>query len=204
MKRRVVDGVLLLVILVGSIMAWRTDRERARLQAEFQRLARITGNFTVDDPSKIYIQALETGEPLHFAWRIHLPPATTRTLQNHGLGGVGETWVNDAGDFIARVRFLEGKEGRLGIYEHLGSTSMQRDYGNQELAALLHGRWDKIRVELPDSHNVRVIERNATVLLVRLTLPADIEAESRAKLASASQYSSLPVLLELRLAPESP
>src|SRR6185436_11697936 len=74
MKQRVLNLFLILVAVLGGLLAWQSGRERGRLQAECARLLAITGDLSIDDPSKVYIRALDTREPLHFAWRVYLPP----------------------------------------------------------------------------------------------------------------------------------
>lgn len=74
MMRRLPDLILILALMVGGVVAWKADRERGRLAAEHARLARMTGDLPIIDPARVHLLALETGEPLHQAWRIYLPP----------------------------------------------------------------------------------------------------------------------------------
>ena len=145
MKHRVLDLFLLTIVIIGGALAWQTGRERSRLSAEHARLARITGDLPVEDPSKVYVQALETGDPMHFAWRVYHPPNYKHIL-SHGNGG-GTTFFSSSAEFIARVVFREDDEGQLQLYTNFSGGSSLSPFGDEDLAELLHDRWDKIRVE---------------------------------------------------------
>src|SRR5690349_2510660 len=107
MMRNAVDLVLLAVVLVGGVLAWRAGHERARLAAHYGRLVDAAGELPADDPSLVYLKALDTGDPLHFAWRVHLPASTNLEVRcSTGNGWSGGSWSGSAPtDFIARVRF---------------------------------------------------------------------------------------------------
>ncbi len=73
MRYRLLDAILLLIALAGGVFVWRTDQQQARIRAKIERMTRTAGDLVVTDPSRIHVVALDTGEPLHFAWRIYLP-----------------------------------------------------------------------------------------------------------------------------------
>jgi hypothetical protein len=198
MKRRIVDGVVLICIVVGAFMAWRTDRQRARLQAEYHRLVRLTGDLDIKDPSKVYLQAVETGEPLHFAWRVYLPQGRTWNVEMKGLGSVSTTGIV-GGESIARVRLLENKDGGLSIFEHFGNATSQSTLGDTSLVEFLKGRWGKVKVEQMGSDGAVATDPNELAVILRVTLPDDLRAEAKAKLAPWLMDQVSSSLFELRL-----
>ena len=203
MKFRFSDIVLLLVILIGGILAWQTGRERSRLWGSFERLSRKTGDLAVGDPSKVYVQALKTNDPMHFAWRVYTPPDYKQLLKSNS-GNSMSAWSTESRDFIARVRFREDDQGRLQVYTRFHGGSSRMSLGDKELAGLVHGRWDKIRVEQLGLGEVATIDPDQPAVFLRLTMPEDMQAEARKKLPTYAQKTHVPNLFELKLDPEKP
>jgi hypothetical protein len=203
-KHRLLDWLLILALLVGGILAGKTGWERSRLEARHARLARMTGDLPVTDPSKLYFQAIDTGEPLHFAWRVHLPPKYNQVLSCRAGGSSSSSTSSSSGstELIARVRLREDEQGLLQVYDHFGGGSSRMGIGDKALAELLRGRWDRVRVEQIGAPELAVVGPDQTVVLLRLTLPDDLEAEARKKL-DRSMQQSLPVLFELVLGPKA-
>jgi hypothetical protein len=77
MKHRVLDLYLLIAALIGGTLAWQTGRERSRLSEKYDEPARVTGDLPIADASKVHVRALDTGDPMHFAWRVYYPPPTS-------------------------------------------------------------------------------------------------------------------------------
>jgi hypothetical protein len=204
MKHRLLDWLLILALLSGGILACKTGWERSRLEARHALLARMTGDLPVTDPSKVYFQAIDTGEKLHFAWRVYLPPNYRHILSCRAAGSSSLSTSTSSGpsELIARVRFREDEQGQPDVYEHFGGSSGRMGLGDQALAELLHGRWDWLRVEQLGAPELAVLAPGDTAVLLRLTLPDDLEAEARKKLARSMQQS-LPVLFEIVLGPKA-
>ncbi len=201
MKHRVWELFLLLVVVVGGILAWNTGRQRSRLQAEYQRLSRLTGDIPIADPTQVYMRAIETGEPLHFAWRVYLPP-NYRQIVTDSSGSSSSSWSSGATEFITRVRFREDEQGLLQVHTRFSGGSGRMSLGDQSLAKLLRGRWDKIHVEQLGGDDLITLKPDQSAVLLRLTLPDDIQNESREKLNSHIQERCVPVLFELQLGPK--
>jgi hypothetical protein len=202
MKHRALDLVVLVAAIGGGALAWQTGRERSRLAQEHARLARMTGDLPIADPSKVYVQALDTGEALHFAWRVYYPPNYRQVLR-HSDGGGGTSWASNPTEFIARVVFREDEQGLLQVYTHLSGGSSRSSFGDKDLAGLLHGRRDWIRVEQLGASQLAVLKANQPAILLRLTLSDDLQAEARKRLDPHVQTRYVPVLYELRLGPET-
>jgi hypothetical protein len=204
MKHRLLDGLLILALLSGGILAGKTGLERSRLEARHARLARMTGDLPVTDPSKLYFQAIDTGEPLHFAWRVYLPPKYNQVLscRSDGSSSSSTSSSSAATELIARVRLREDEQGQLQVYTHFGGGSSRMGVGDKALAERLRGRWGRVRVEQLGAPELAVLGPDQTTVLLRLTLPDDLEAEAREKL-DRSMQRSVPVLYELVLGPKA-
>jgi hypothetical protein len=199
MKRTLLDWFLLLVVLVGSFLAWQTGRERSRLTERHSRLARLAGDLPIIDPTKLHALALQTGDPLHFAWRIYVPPNYSPQLRGSGMAiALGSA---RASEFIARVRVRPDDKGDMQVYTHFGNTTSGTSLGMQAIVSVLENRWDKLKVEQLGAHALTVIKADQPAVLLRLTLPDDLHSEVRKKVSLNGQKQSLPVLFELNLGP---
>jgi hypothetical protein len=67
----------------------------------------------------------------------------------------------------------------------------------------VHDRWDKLHVERLGAPDLAVLEPNQPAILLRLTLPDDLQAEARQKLQPYAQMRYVPVLFELNLGPNA-
>jgi hypothetical protein len=199
--RRLLQFGLVVVIMVGLAFAWRTGQERSDAQAEYDRLVRLTGDLPITDPQKIHVLALETGEELHFAWRIYLPPHCRFVVRHHS-GGSSSSSHTDPQQFIARIRFREQRNG-LQVFTKFSGGSSQSGFGDDSLADFLRGRWDRIDVEQLGSGKVAVFPREEQVVLLRLTLPETLQGEAEKKLEARRLEEKLPLLYETRIGPSS-
>jgi hypothetical protein len=202
MNPRCLDVLLLLLVLAGGLTAWLTGRERTQLQERYDRLVQIAGELPIADPSLVYIQALETREPLHFAWRVYLPPNCRSTLQRASMLQPVRNNANPSG-FIARLRFRLDEQDRLRLYTNFLPSGEQRVY-DKVLTALLCGRWDAIHVEQLGAPGLVVLKPGQPATLLRLTLPERLQAEARQTLGPTVQNQFVPVLFELGLQPSPP
>ncbi|HEU5117546.1 MAG TPA: hypothetical protein VFT74_12955, partial [Isosphaeraceae bacterium] len=174
MIRRLLDLILIVLILVGGYRSWQSSQERDRLRDTHKRLARITGVLPITDPSRVHVVALETGDPMHFAWRFYVPEKyNMRVADNQGSSS---SWSSNAAEFIGRVRFREDDQGRLEIHEHMKFSSGRSNLGSKELTRLLHGRWDQLRVEQFGAPEMAVLDADESAVLLRLSLPDDLAA----------------------------
>jgi hypothetical protein len=180
MIRRLFDLLLLILLLVGGYQAWSTGRERSRLQDEFHRLVMATGDFTVGDPTKIHILAIPTGEPLHFAWRIYLPPNHTFVKFRNRMWAGTDQGTKPV-EFIGRVRFIED-HGIIKAYDFFKSGSKHVDeIGGMKLADFLRGRWDQLQVEQAGAQGLVAFDPKTPALILRVAMPPAMLAEARQK-----------------------
>lgn len=199
MNRKIADIVLFLLAGVGALLAWQSRQERSRLLARYEQLVQVTGDLPVADTSQVNVLALKTGEPLHFAWRIYLPPNYPHKLVR-GKSGVQHTsWFSGSREFIARIRFRENEPGNLQVYANFTGGSRLMSLGSQPLAELLRHRWDKIRVDQLGATGLMVVRPARAALLLRLTLTEDMQREARKRLSAYEQEQFVPVLYELTL-----
>jgi hypothetical protein len=200
MKHKLLDWFLIIVVLIGGVLTWQTGRERSRLTERHGRLAKRAGDLQIADPSKVYVLALDTGEPLHFAWRMSFPPNYKQFLRSRH-SGVSVVGARRPSDFIARVRFRQDDQGVMQIYTHFENGSSQRSLGDKKLAEFLRNRRDKLRIEQLGATELAVLEPDQPAVLLRLTLPDDLKGEFE-KLFPDDHELSFPEVFELNLGSE--
>lgn len=201
MKLRVLDLVLLVVIVIGGYFAWRTGSKRYELSKTAARLSRKTGDLVISDPSLVYVQALPTQEPLHFAWRVYLPPSYNLNVRTQS-GGMSSFSSSQAHEFIARVRFREDADGMLHVYTHFAGGASRSNVGDEKLAKLLHGRWGRIKVEQLGADELATLNPGRAAVLLKLALPDDMIHEAREVLPAHLQEAFVPELFKIEFGPQ--
>lgn len=208
MIRKLLDAILLLITLAGGAMVWQTGREQARLQAKIETLTRAAGDFSVTDSSRIHVLALETGEPLHFAWHVYLPAnyELVQQVNQASPASISPTRSVPPREFVVRVRIREDARGRLNLYEKMETTSTRGPFAHPAVAKVLHGRFDKVLVEQLGRPQLVSAGANERLDFLRLRLPADMEAEFRADLSpgEGARYDAELFRLSFGPAPTSP
>jgi hypothetical protein len=203
MKRSLFAWFLIAMVVGGGVMAWRTGRERSRLTARHERLVKSTGELSIKDASKIYALALDTGEPLHFAWHFYFPPNCKQRLRcrfGNQLHSMPASAPSQA-DSIGRVRFGQDDDGTMELFFHFGPVARGMSLEDSELEDLLRGRWDQVKVEQLGAPGVAVVDPDQPAVLLRITLPEDLQTDARTKLSAENQRLFVPVVFEVMLGP---
>jgi hypothetical protein len=192
-----------LIALVGGVFVWRTAQEQARIRAKIERMSRTAGDLIVADPSKIHVLALDTGEPLHFAWRVFLPADYELVERNTGARPVGVSAPVSVSsrEVILRVRFREDAEGRLNLYATQEHGSSRSGFGGKSLSKVLHGRFDKVLVEQLGTKGPVTVGVDEPLDLLSLKLPPDMDAEVSKE--AARQDGLEPQFFRLSFGPEA-
>jgi hypothetical protein len=195
------DLFLLLVIIIGGILAWQTGRERSRLSERHARLVRVTGDLPITDPSQVHIQALETDQPMEFAWRVYYPANYAQVLR-HPNGGSSRSPSTTSTEFIARVAFRRDDRGIMNVYTHFEGSSGRFSFGDESLAELLRNHWDKLRVEQIGSPALTALKPDRPATLLRLTMSEELQDEARKTLSPHAKYY-VPDVFQLELGPKA-
>ncbi|MEA1952142.1 MAG: hypothetical protein U9N87_12210, partial [Planctomycetota bacterium] len=154
MPLKILNALLLIAAIFGGVCTFQKSRQHRDLLTEINGLESKVGELAIVDPSKVHVRAIDTGEDLHFAWRIYLPAGFRATWQ-HRNGGNSMTTRSDPCEFIARLRVYEGdqdglashRNGRLHVYYKGSGGSSRATLGDRKLADMLRGRLSEIKVE---------------------------------------------------------
>lgn len=199
---------MLLTALVGGVFVWRTGKEQARIRAKIEQMTRTTGDLVITDPDRIHVLALDTGEPLHFAWRIYLPAdyELIRRETSSSSVTVSPTSGGDpipAREVILRVHFRESADGPLNLYERHEDGSHREYFGSVSLAKVLHGRFDKVIVEQLGARKAVSVDMDEPLDLLSLKLPADLEAEYFKQISAVERAEYNPQFFQYCFGPEA-
>lgn len=179
---RMLNALLLIAAVIGGVLTYRASQTHQPLLAEQKRLEQKVGTLRIEDPSKMHVRALETGEPLHFTWRVYLPVGSTVLRREDGRARFG--WpIREPREFMLRVRFREDDDGVLRVFTQRTNGSGTSELGSRQLADLLRDRWDEIQVEQLGRDHLVVVEPDEVPILLRLTLSEELRREAEQKLS---------------------
>ena len=194
---RAIDLLLLVAAIVGGVLAWRSDGECRRLRKEYDRLCQLTGELEIKDPSKVHVKAIDTGEPLHFAWHCYFPP-NTKMQWSTGSGG-SSSWSSQAVQCIVRVRFHKDKSGEMRVYQkyHGGSS-----FGSLHVGSAFE-RPEELEIEQLGTDKLVTFSPNESIVFLKLTATEDLQKKVPKYLRKSRVF---PVLYQLKfgMSPTAP
>ena len=198
MKFSWVNALLWVVIVAGAICLWRSNSEHIRLQAEADRLEALTGDLVPADPTQVYVRAIETEDPLDFAWRVYFPPGYPLHVRQRN-GSSSSSGNSNAIHGIARVCLRE-VDGVMQTYHRLPNSAGLSSI-NPELQQFLRGRWDRLEVEQLGKERLEQLDPKSEFVFIRLTLPEDLQKEAESKLRKGMRSEFTPSVFEIRVGP---
>jgi hypothetical protein len=199
MVRTVIDGLLLLAILTGGAIAWRSSVEGDGLRRELNELLPRAGELPITDSTRAHVRAMDTRDPMQFAWRVYVPPNYTVNLRVGRPSSFGESSSSTSAsgrEFIARVRFREVENGELKLYTQFDGSGTLMTLCDANAARFLRGRWNKLSVKQLGAAEVATVAADKQAVLLRITLPADLVSEAQSTLPGDTQKQLNPVVFE--------
>jgi hypothetical protein len=169
---RFVNSLLLLIVLVGACLSIRAGLEYQRLRARHRSLMAEVGLLRVSDPNQIHLVAIDTGEPLHFAWQMYVPTGFAQQWQVQLGGGGSSTHISSSSSEpqfdLVRVRIRKEPDGRAAVWvKHRGGSSYTT-LPPREIEALERSQWP---IEQLGADGVAVVDGQEVATLVRLSDP---------------------------------
>ncbi|WP_254510634.1 hypothetical protein [Anatilimnocola floriformis] len=176
MVRRIIKLLLPVAFIVGACFFCQSSFRRSQLAKEHAQLTRQLGTFDRTSNDKIYLRAVDTGEPLHFAWRMFLPANYQFGMQTKVIGPGGGISSADQ-EFILRYRLYEQGEkwfvySEIFDFRHGGSIEVK----SPELLEFLSQRPEKIRELRVDQFardETKTLGPQEAVDLLKLWIPSD-------------------------------
>jgi len=200
--QRVIEIALAVAILSGAVFLWRSTTKRSVLTREHERLADKVGRLQIKDPSKIHIQAIKTGDPLHFAWRAYFPPNYRYAYTCSSGGGSGS--MDSAWEGILRVRVRE-VNGQMLLYYRLQQGSGQRSFGSRKFAEFFKEHREQVKelqAEQLGADGLAVFDPSEVKTLIKISLPEELLPEAKKRLNDWEYNQLVPKLEWIRIGPE--
>ncbi len=195
----VLEWLVGLAIIIGGVMAVRSGSERSQLRAEHRRLIGTVGELPIADPEKVWFVALETGDPLHFAWRVYLPANYHFRIRHDN--GSSSSWRSDPAEFVARIRFRVSDTGTLQVYGDYGSGSSLASRGDGKVSHFVQQHWDRLEVEQLGSKDAVSVDPADSATLLRIRMPEDLQSEAAAVFPPYLQSEFIPTFYSVTLGP---
>ena len=183
MLQRSIELVLFIATVIGAVLVFQSSSLRNKLTRDHQRLKLKTGSLTITDPTLVHIRAIDTGEPLNFAWRVYVPPNFDLAYRCSSGGGSGSN--NVAWEGIFRVRLKE-VGGDYHLYHRFAGGSGRRSLGSPELKQFFDkhpGYLDKLIVEQLGASEIVTFDPMEVKTLIKISLPDDMLQEAKSELS---------------------
>ncbi|MFO0904397.1 MAG: hypothetical protein U0939_15440 [Pirellulales bacterium] len=149
--RLVLEGVLILSILVGAVLAVRSGLRYRRISDQNVHLVRQTGRLQIDDPTRVHMLATPTGEPMHWLWRVYYPvgysPASGIKTMSGAMTSGGGSPTTTPQEFWLRVRLRETSPGTMQIYSSYASGSSLSGLEDGPIRKEFPNWWNDIEIE---------------------------------------------------------
>ena len=105
---RLLNIVLLLACVIGIFFAILAGTEYHATQREHSRLTAKVGRLPISDPTKVHVLALDTGDPLDFAWLVYLPgqfKGSWKTVVSNSMSSTSGEESREPQTDLVRVKF---------------------------------------------------------------------------------------------------
>lgn len=178
MLLRLLNLSLLLAALVGAALAFAEQRRVAAIAGEHQRLTGLVGNLSVEDETKIHVLAIDTGEPMHFLWRIFVPANVDLRWQFKTIGGSSSSWGGgdpEPTEMFLRYR-MKVEDNWVNVFHSTNNSSGLSSLGGRKAPSLVE-RPDLIEVQIAGADEVAVFEPDEVVDLLSLRCRPDAQEQ---------------------------
>ena len=203
---RIVNLLLLTIALIGGYFAWQSGQERAALLSHIASIEKRIGSFPIVDPTLVHVQAIDSQQPLEFAWRIYLPANYQMTLHQSFDPYGSSSWggsASEPAEFIARV-VLREKNGSVACYTSLNNSSGVSGTNSTIHSVAIREQWDHLQIEQLGKPALAIIQPDEEMTLLRISLPSELFESLKLKLKDSINPSMTENLLQIRFVKRGP
>ncbi len=197
MPNKWLNTILFIAAAIGALLAYRAGKEHRQVLAKHTRLEARVGRLSIRDPSKAYVLALETGEELHFAWRLYIP-ADFNLRRKHSDGFGSRNANRTAYECMWRLMLRENDDGVLQVFFNNGVW----DLGDRRMADLLRGRWDEVRIESLGAAAAAEVDTDEVATLIRIVMSDDLKKEAQQRFGESFVKPYETVLYQVQIGSE--
>lgn len=197
---RIIDAALLVATIAGAVVAVSTARTLHGLQAEHARLGRTAGELVITDPALLHVRAIDTGDPLHFAWRVYAPAGQWRVWAETGGSGRSSSTHSDSQshEFIARVR-LTARSEQATVYTSFHGSASSSSFGSAEMLQFLIDHSHEIQIEQLGERTTASIKPGQPATLLKITVPENLVDQARQAFRDPNATPLVPNVFECRV-----
>lgn len=176
---RLINLTLLLLAAVGFLFTFRARSELRTVRGEHDRLAAQFGTLDVEDPEKYYVVRIDTGDPMHFAWRIYRPDKLRMETRATSMSGSSRARSSSgpAGEEIVRVRFRIDEWGMRVFSKRQGSSSTF-GLGDPRTDGFLKKHWEELDIEVMGDGEAVEATTDQVLKLLSIRVPDSLAAQA--------------------------
>lgn len=204
---RIVSLLLLTIALIGGYYAWQSGTERAGLLSQIARIEKRIGSFPIVDPTLVHVQAIETQQPLEFAWRIYLPAnfkmTRVQTFNQSGSSSWGSSSSSVASEFIARV-VLREHNGSLECFTSFNHSSGVSSTQSPIHTVAIREHWNNLNIDQLGKPTLAIFQPDEETTLLRIALPSELFESLKSKLKDSMNPYMTEDLLQIRFVKQAP
>jgi hypothetical protein len=199
MKLRIIDGIILVAIVVGAFLAYRSSVTVNDLRKRYFAVVSQVGEMEISDPARMHVRAIKSEDPLSFAWRIYQPKAQGQLSYTMGNSSGSLGFGGSIEEFIARLRLTASQQGATSVFLKFGGSSSYSHLGSDAFARFLEQNQSRLIVEQLATSQPIVIEAGEPQTLLKLSMPDDLAKEAREKFPNPNVLPLIPVVIEVKL-----
>jgi hypothetical protein len=203
---RTVSLLLFTIALIGGYYAWQSGKERAGLLSQIAPIEKRIGSFPIVDPTLVHVQAMETQQPLEFAWRIYLPANFKMTLLQTFNQNGSSSWGGSntqPSEFIARV-VLREHNGSIECFTRFNNSSGVSSMQSPIHVIAIREHWEHLKIEQLGKPTLASIQPDGESTLLRISLPSELFDSLKGKHKDSSNPSMTEDLLQIRIVKQAP
>ena len=133
------------------------------------------GRYPVSDPTKVHVVALDTGDPLDFAWLVYLPgqfKGSWKTIVSNSGSGINSEDSREPQIDLVRVKFRK-VDGRWQMWNKTRNGSGLRSISE----GVFFDQPESLKVMQIGKGQVEVIDTDQVATLLRLESPPEQSSE---------------------------
>jgi hypothetical protein len=185
---RILNTLLLLIAVVGVFFAWQAHTKFEPTRREHERLTAKVGRLPIEDATKVHVLAIETKEPLDFAWQVHVPANfdwkwQTTQFQHNTSTSSGKVQASRVE--LVRVRFRK-IDGQWHVWNKMLGSSGVTSSSDAELLE----RPELLHIEQLGVGKLTAIEPDEVVTLLNITGKQPSRPEDPATTAFLGRFGS--------------
>ena len=182
--RNPLNIVLFVFVVFTAARFYFVQSEVTTLRAEYARVSAKYKDIDVLNPKSYYAAAVETGDPMAFAWRYHQPSGVD-LISRAEYGALGSSTVPLPADPRRKLKLhriaFESTDDGIRYYDNHRPRSYNDIRWNRELGKFLSNHWGELRFSaLGEGGSAIELPPDAVLTFLTIEVPPELEEELKA------------------------